>query len=61
VINVDDRLLPYNVLLPLAISMHNRVHLLVTIKVVVNPIRECLAMIGHWMSMLSEDCTNSMI
>jgi hypothetical protein len=60
VISVDDHFPFHNVMLPLSTSLHDKVHILVISGIPANNIRECLAMIGHLMSMPSEDCNDSM-
>ena len=47
VINVDDYLLPQNVVLPLSASLHDRIHLFIIDGVLPNCLRKCLTMIGH--------------
>ena len=61
VIGVDDCLLPHNVNLLLSASMHNGIHLFIIGGVLLNCSGKYLTMIGHWMPMLGEDCTNSIV
>lgn len=58
---MDSNLLPQNIILPLSTCFHNRVHILFLDGILMNNVRECLTMIGHLMSMLSEDCIDSII
>jgi hypothetical protein len=61
VISVDDCFLPQNIMLPLSSCMLNGLHMFFIGGISVNNIKECLTMIGHRMSMLSEDCTDSIV
>jgi hypothetical protein len=58
-IHVDDCLPPYNVMLPLATGLYDGIHFFVISGVLTDYIRECLTMIGHCMTVLSENITNS--
>ena len=61
VISVDDRLLPQNVMLPLVEILYNVLHLIIIGWLLIDCTLEYLAMIGHQMSMLSEDCTDNIV
>lgn len=61
VISVNDHLLPHNVMLPLWASLHDAIHLFIICGVLLNCVGKCLTMIGHWMPVLGEDCTNSIV
>lgn len=61
VIGVDNILLPQNVMIPLSISMHDGIHLFIIGRVLLNCIGKFLTMIGHQMSVLGENCTNSIV
>jgi hypothetical protein len=60
-ISVDDYFLSQNITLPLSECLHSEVLLLVIGGIPGNNIKECLDVIGHWISMLNEDCTNSIV
>ena len=60
-IDVDDCLLPHNVMLPLSASLHDGIHLFIIGRVFSNCIVKSLTMIGHWMLVLGEDYTNSTV
>jgi len=61
VIGVYDHLFPKNAMFSLSVSLHNRIHLFIIGGVLLNCIRKCLTMIGHWMHVLGEDNTNSIV
>jgi len=58
---IDDCLLPHNIIFPLSIGMHDIRHFLIISGVLSNSIREHLTVIGHYMPLLSEDYTNSIL
>jgi hypothetical protein len=60
-VDVDVHFISQNIMFPLLITLNNGVELLVLGGVLVNIVRECLSMIYHWMSMLSEDYINGII
>ena len=60
-IDVDDCLLPNNVMSPLAVGLHNGVHFFVVLRVLTDNIRWCLTMIGHGVAMLHENDTHSIV
>ena len=61
VVCMDDCFLPQNVMLPLSTSLHNGVHLFVICGVLANCVRQCLTVKCHWMSLLSKNCSNSIV
>jgi len=61
VFSVDDHLLPHNVMLPLSASLHDGIDLFIIGGILPNCIEKCLTMIGHWIPMLGEDYTNSIV
>ena len=60
-IGVDDCLLLENIVLTLSASLYDGIHLFIIGRVIPNCIRKCLTMIGHWMLMIGEDCTNNIV
>lgn len=61
VICVDDYLLPQNIMITFSACLHNRVHILIIGGVHTNSIKECIIVIGHRVTSLSDDSTNSII
>jgi hypothetical protein len=61
VISVYDHLFPHNVMFPLTTALYNGIHFLVIGGVFLDSIKECLTMVFHWMPMLSENCTHSIV
>jgi hypothetical protein len=61
VISVDDRLLSQNVMFPLMTGLYNGIHFLVIGGVFLDSILECLTMVCHWMTILSENCTYNIV
>lgn len=57
---VDDLLLQ-NAMFPLLTNLHNGMYLLIVGVVFPNYVKKCLIVIGHRMSLLSENCTNSIV
>lgn len=47
VINVDVRLLPQNLMIPLSIGLHNGVHLLIIGGLSMESMKKCFTMIGR--------------
>jgi hypothetical protein len=60
-VNVDDYSLSQNIMFPLMINMDNGEELHVIGGVFVNHVKECLIMIGHYMSTLCEDYIDDLI
>ena len=60
-ISVDDHLLPQNIMFPLLEIMHDEVHLLVIGGISLDNIKKFLAVIGHQMSLMSEEHINSIV
>jgi hypothetical protein len=61
VISVYDRLFPQNVIFPLTMGLYNGIHFLVIGGVFLDSIEECLTMVCHWILVLSENCTHSIV
>lgn len=61
VINVDDRLFPQNVILLLLARLYDGIHLFIIGVVLFNCIGKCLTMVGHWILVLGEDYTKSIV
>ena len=59
--NVDDCLLPNNVMSPLVACLHNGVHLFVISRVLTDSIGQCLTMIGHGVVVLSENGAHDIV
>jgi hypothetical protein len=61
VISVDDHLLSHNVMFPLMTFLYNGIHFFVIGGVFMDSIWECLTMVCHWMTMLSENYTYNIV
>ena len=61
VVCVDDRLLPQNVMLPLAASVHNGIHLFVISGILEECVGKCLAVICHFIPLMSKNFPNSIV
>jgi len=46
-------------MLAFTVSLYDVIHIFIISGVFPNCIKKCLAMIGNWMHVLGEDCTNS--
>jgi hypothetical protein len=61
VINVYDCILPHNVMFPLMTGLYNGIHFLVIGGVFPDSIGECLTMLCHWMTVLSDNCAHNIV
>jgi len=60
-IDVEDHLLLLNIMLPLLKSLHDGVHLHIIGSLFPDIIKKSFTLIGHWMSLLSEEYTKSVL
>lgn len=60
-IRVDGHLLPHKIMFPLSAGLPDIINLFIICGVLFNCIGKCLTMIGHWIPMLGEDYTNSIV